>query len=77
MAICDQCGNDYDKSFIIEMAGKASTFDSFECAIEALAPRCAHCGCRIIGHGVEQDEAIYCCVHCARHRGATTLRDRS
>jgi hypothetical protein len=38
MARCDQCGNDYDKSFEVTMAGRTMTFDSFECAIQALAP---------------------------------------
>ncbi len=46
-------GNDYDKSFSIEANGKKHVFDSFECAIQALAPECSHCHCRIIGHGVE------------------------
>jgi hypothetical protein len=32
MAICDVCGNDYDKAFRITQAGKTLTFDSFECA---------------------------------------------
>jgi len=40
MARCDQCGNDYDKSFEVNMAGKTHTFDSFECAIQRLAPTC-------------------------------------
>ena len=35
------------------------TFDSFECAIHAMAPTCAHCSCRIVGHGVEQGGRIY------------------
>jgi hypothetical protein len=31
-----------------------------------LAPLCAHCGCRIVGHGVENDAGqMYCCAHCA------------
>ena len=34
MARCERCGNDYDKSFQVTMAGKAHTFDSFECAIQ-------------------------------------------
>jgi hypothetical protein len=62
---CEICGNDYDKSFTIEMGGKKHTFDSFECAIHALAPTCDHCGCHIVGHGVEEDGAMYCCAHCA------------
>ena len=53
MPKCEVCGNDYDKAFTVTMKGKAQIFDSFECAIHALAPKCAHCGCTIIGHGLE------------------------
>src|SRR5438034_1071911 len=43
------------------------TFDSFECAIHAVAaPACEHCGCRIIGHGVEADGRMFCCANCAK-----------
>ncbi len=42
MAKCEVCGNDYDKSFEVMLAGQSHVFDSFECAIHALAPRCAH-----------------------------------
>jgi len=66
MARCEICGNDYPKSFEIVMAETTHVFDSFECAIHALAPSCAHCGCRIIGHGVETDMTIYCGARCAR-----------
>ncbi len=47
MAQCEVCGNNYDKSFEVIHAGKPHIFDSFECAIHALAPTCAHCQCRI------------------------------
>ena len=68
MATCEVCNNDYDKAFSITQAdGTTSTFDSFECAIHKVAPRCAHCGCAIIGHGVEAGGQMYCCAHCARH----------
>jgi hypothetical protein len=77
MGKCECCGNDYDKSFEITMAGKSHTFDSFECAINILAPKCSDCGCRIIGHGVEQDGEIFCCVHCATKSGKDRLRDRA
>ena len=76
MGRCAQCGNDYDKSFEVVMAGRTTTFDSFECAIAALAPTCPHCGVRIVGHGVEHDSAIFCCAHCARHEGVEGLVDR-
>ena len=76
MATCEVCGNTYDKSFEVVMAGKTHVFDSFECAIHALAPTCEHCGCRVIGHGMEADGTIYCCAHCAKHSGEKGLKDR-
>ena len=77
MARCENCGNDYDKAFQVTMSGKAHTFDSFECAIHMLAPKCAHCGCRIIGHGLEKDGTFFCCDHCAEKTGVKELRDRA
>src|SRR5438034_757741 len=44
MARCEMCGNEYDRSFEVRVNGTAHTFDSFECAINMLAPSCAHCG---------------------------------
>ena len=41
MAICEVCGNDYDKAFQVVRNGEQHTFDSFECAINAMAPTCA------------------------------------
>ena len=76
MGTCELCGNTYDKSFEVVMAGETHVFVSFECAIQALAPTCEHCGCRVIGHGVEASGSIYCCAHCAKHSGETGLRDR-
>jgi hypothetical protein len=77
MARCHVCGNEYDKAFEISTQGKRYTFDSFECAIQALAPQCNHCGCRIIGHGVESNGLFYCCAHCASQQGEHQLKDRA
>ena len=77
MAKCDVCGNDYDQAFTIVMAGQEHIFDSFECAIHALAPVCEHCGCKVIGHGVEQDGTLFCCALCALHASVAGLRDRA
>ena len=52
-------------------------FDSFECAIHAIAPTCEHCGCKIIGHGHQAGERMFCCAHCARESGADGLADRA
>ena len=76
MAKCEVCGNDYDKSFEVMAQGKTHIFDSFECAIHALAPNCAHCGCKVIGHGAEGKGEIYCCAHCAKEAGVSGVDDR-
>ena len=76
MAVCEVCGNDYDKAFEVRLGGSMHTFDSFECAIHALAPSCGNCGVKIIGHGVEANGSIFCCAHCAEHEGVSGLQDR-
>jgi hypothetical protein len=76
MAKCEVCGNDYDKTFELMAAGQRYVFDSFECAIHRMAPTCAHCGCKVIGHGVEAAGNFFCCASCARMAGEQQLRDR-
>jgi hypothetical protein len=77
MGRCEVCGNDYDKAFQISGTFGTHTFDSFECAIQALAPTCAHCGTRVVGHGLEKGGKMFCCAHCASSEGAKELRDRA
>jgi hypothetical protein len=77
MGKCETCGNDYDKAFQVILNGASHTFDSFECAIQALAPTCPNCGTHVVGHGVEKDDTIFCCAHCAKQKGVTQLRDRA
>jgi hypothetical protein len=69
---CETCGNEYERPLMIRQGDERTehAFDSFECAIHAMAPTCAHCGCRIIGHGVELgDDRFACCANCARELG--------
>lgn len=73
---CEVCGNEYDKAFTVTRCGETHVFDSFECAIHAMAPTCAHCNCKVVGHGLEYDGEIYCCANCARHDGVFGLQDR-
>lgn len=77
MPKCDTCGNDYDKAFTVTKEGKSYTFDCFECAIHRLAPVCATCGVKVVGHGLEAGRTIYCCNHCAEKAGVNNLRDRA
>ncbi len=74
-AQCEVCGNIYDKAFEIKINDESHIFDSFECAIHALAPTCDNCGVRIIGHGIETNTAYYCCAHCAEQQGVTEAKD--
>jgi hypothetical protein len=75
---CEVCHNEYDKAFQVVTEGdRPHVFDSFECAIQALAPKCENCGVRIVGHGVESGGAMYCCAHCAHQRGFPAARDRA
>jgi hypothetical protein len=76
MAKCEVCGNEYDKTMEITREGETHTFDSFECAIHGMAPTCNHCGCRVIGHGIEAGGSVYCCAHCAEKEGVEGARDR-
>jgi hypothetical protein len=77
MAQCENCGNDYHRSFEVRWEDEVHVFDSFECAIHALAPACDHCGTPIVGHGMEADGRYFCCAHCARMDGETELRDHA
>jgi hypothetical protein len=64
---CDQCGNE-GNTFEIRMARKSYIFDTFECAIEFLAPSCALCGHKVTGRGIETENSFYCanCVTSGR-----------
>ncbi|MFI6572222.1 hypothetical protein [Nocardia fluminea] len=75
MTVCETCGNDYDRAFTVGRDGESWTFDSIECAASKLAPHCAQCGCRVLGHGLEQEGTVYCCAHCARRAGHDALVD--
>lgn len=77
MATCKVCGNDYDHAFEIVRNGSSTTYDCFECAIHDVAPTCAHCQCKVIGHGVAVGEIVYCCAHCAQAQGASGVMDNS
>jgi hypothetical protein len=77
MARCEVCGNDYDKSFEVKAAGMTHVFDSFECAIHAMAPICEHCHCHVIGHGVEVGGHFFCCAHCAKFVTGAHVADRA
>jgi hypothetical protein len=72
MAVCEVYGNDYDKAFEVTMMGETHTFDSFECAMHALAPVCDHCGVRVAGHGSSRTAGYSAALIAPRRRGRTS-----
>lgn len=75
MDVCESCGNRYAHPLRVRIDGAEHIFDCFECAIHALAPRCSNCGVRVLGHGVEVNNTIYCSAHCGRTKGERSLCD--
>jgi len=75
MAACEVCGNDYRLSFEVHAAGAVHVFDSFECAIHAMAPVCERCGVRVVGHGVEADGVFFCSASCGRKGGRASAAE--
>ena len=75
MPTCEVCGNEYELAFEVVAGGQRHVFDSFECAIHRLAPVCEHCGCKVVGHGIQAERHFFCCAHCARQGGYKGARD--
>ena len=69
---------DYDKTFSVTQNSGTMTFDSFECAIHAMAPRCYITA--IAGSWATASrpkEKCICCAHCAKHDGVKGVNDRA
>lgn len=49
MDTCAVCGNEYKQS----LEGETCVFGNFEYKIQTLSPNCAHCGCQVSGHEME------------------------
>jgi hypothetical protein len=77
MPICDVCGNEDVNAIVVTQGQRSMTFDNFECAIEAMAPRCARCGSPVIGRGVAQDDQTFCGADCAGQSGEPGMDDRA
>jgi hypothetical protein len=78
MASCSTCGNDYEWTFHVRThQGDEYDFDSIECAAAKIAPQCEHCGCTVLGHGIQADQTVFCCADCARRAGVHEARDNA
>lgn len=63
-ARCVNCGYNIEKDYILFINGTEFTFDSFECAINFVAPRCSNCNTIVLGRGVHAGEDIFCSPTC-------------
>jgi hypothetical protein len=78
MGTCEVCGNTYAKAFQVTLSdGSCRVFDSLECAIQSIAPRCKHCGCPVVGHGLEDSGVTFCCAHCMRQASSDAVDQAS
>ena len=62
---CEVCGNDEDRCFEVHLGGERHFFDSFECAIAGLMPKCQLCGSLLLNPGMPVAERLYCSNGCA------------
>ncbi len=70
MSRCVVCGHNSVGNFSVTLAnGRTYDFDTFQCAIDRLAPRCSRCGIRIIGHPTVVDGGLFCGPHCSQFLG--------
>lgn len=65
-ARCVNCGFNIEKDYILFINGTEFTFDSFECAVNFVAPRCANCNSIIMGRGIQQSGDMFCCSTCSK-----------
>ena len=73
---CEVCGNDMAKCFEIRLGGNTHVFDSFECAMRALTPRCGYCGCHLVGDAIVLGNTVYCSYECANEDSAREYEAR-
>ena len=76
MASCEVCGNEYDRTMEIIVGGERHVFDSFECAIHAIAPRWSTVSAASSATASSPAMPLYCGAHCAHESGVAAARHR-
>jgi hypothetical protein len=62
---CLNCGSSIEKDYILFINGAEYSFDSFECAVNFVAPRCSHCQSVIFGTGLKDAGVMFCNTTCS------------
>jgi hypothetical protein len=63
-AVCEVCGSQAG-CFEVHLGGEKHVFDSFDCAMRGLMPKCSLCGGMILGHELQVGNESYCSYACA------------
>ena len=76
MSKSETCSNQNSPFFevVVTKDGVTRTFDSFDCAIEAMAPPCENCGCLITGSNSVEVDTEFCCSACQRQAAESSNR---
>lgn len=69
---CEVCGKELGDSFEVHLGGRRHVFDSFECAMRGLMPRCSICGGIVLNTGLRIEDRLYCGEACA---GSSSLQE--
>lgn len=72
-ARCINCGLNIEKDYILFINGKEFIFDSFECAINFVAPRCAHCNSVIVSREIRHSDEIFCSASCSEEANHSSI----
>lgn len=59
-ARCEVCGKNEDRCFDVHLGGERHVFDSFECVIRGLMPKCSICGCLMASPGIAVESIMVC-----------------
>lgn len=73
---CEVCGETREPCFEVHLGGQRHVFDSFECAMRGLMPKCDLCGCLILGPCVQEGDGSYCSHLCANLYGVHEYESR-
>jgi hypothetical protein len=61
---CELCGEVSERPFQITQEERVRVFDSFECAVAALAVLCHGCGALVMGKGLVLGSRPFCSRDC-------------
>jgi hypothetical protein len=76
MAQCEVCSNKYDKGLEVMLPGRDIRLTALS-ARSGDGPACEHCGCNVIGYGIEVSGRFFCCAHCAKAATSAHVKDRA